>query len=163
VLGAHHRLFEIEKSFRMSSTTWPPDVTACGSEAVSTPSEGRGVVVSATQVADLGPAEVAAVLHAAKFDPAPVRNGVTAYRVVYRTVGTGGGPTTASQLVALPKNDTSDLSVVSWLHGTTVYRGDVASVKDTSSDRAAALLFASTGRLARHRSSDTRNHTGVRP
>jgi dienelactone hydrolase len=121
-------------------------VTACGSEAVSTPSEGRGVVVSATQVADLGPAEVAAVLHAAKFDPAPVRNGVTAYRVVYRTVGTGGEPTTASQLVALPKNDTSDLPVVSWLHGTTVYRGDVASVKDTSSDRAAALLFASTGK-----------------
>jgi acetyl esterase/lipase len=121
-------------------------VTACGSEAASAPAEGRGTVVSATEVADLGPAEVAAVLQAAKFDPAPVRNGVTAYRVVYRTVGIGGEPTTASQLVALPKNDTSDLPVVSWLHGTTVYRGDVASVKDTSSDRAAALLFASTGK-----------------
>ncbi len=103
-------------------------------------------MVSADQVADLGPAEVAAVLRAAKFDPALVRNGVTAYRVVYRTVGTGGEPTTASQLVALPKTGPSDLPVVSWLHGTTVYRGDVASMKDTSSDRAVALLFASTGK-----------------
>ncbi|MFF3129559.1 hypothetical protein ACFVRD_47005 [Streptomyces sp. NPDC057908] len=35
---------------------------------------------------------------------------------------------------------------MSWLHGTEVYRGEVASVNDESTDRATALLFASTGR-----------------
>lgn len=66
-------------------------------------------------------------------------------RVVYRTVGAAGGPTTASPLVALPTNDQSDLRVVLWLHGTTVYRGDVASMKAESTDRAVALLLASAG------------------
>jgi dienelactone hydrolase len=65
--------------------------------------------------------------------------------VVYRTVGAAGDPTTASQLVALPTNDQSDLRVVLWLHGTTVYRGDVASMKAESTDRAVALLLASAG------------------
>ncbi|QKW10642.1 hypothetical protein HUT18_04400 [Streptomyces sp. NA04227] len=79
-------------------------------------------------------------------DPAQVRHGVRAHRIVYRTVGTDGEPTTASQLVVLPKNDARELRAVSWLHGTEVYRGEVASVNDESADRAAALLFASTGR-----------------
>ncbi|MDT7650417.1 MAG: hypothetical protein QOI36_1823 [Pseudonocardiales bacterium] len=42
-------------------------------------------------------------------------------------------------------NDQSDLRVVLWLHGTTVYRGDVASMKADSTDRAVALLLASAG------------------
>jgi len=105
-----------------------------------------GNLVSVVPVEDLQPAEVSARLQAAGFEAARVRYGVTAYRVVYRTVGARGEPTTASQLVALPDNDEDDLRVVSWLHGTTVYRGDVASMKPDSSDRAVALLFASTGR-----------------
>ncbi len=106
----------------------------------------RGEVVSVVPVEDLRPAEVSARLKAAGFEASQVRHGVTAYRVVYRTVGTGGEPITASQLVALPHSDEDDLRVVSWLHGTTVYRGDVGSMKPDSSDRAVALLFASTGR-----------------
>ncbi|MEU9624406.1 MULTISPECIES: hypothetical protein [unclassified Streptomyces] len=39
-------------------------------------------------------------------------------RIVYRTVDITGRPTTASELVAMPKNDERDLRVVSWLHGT---------------------------------------------
>lgn len=54
--------------------------------------------------------------------------------------------TTPSQLVALPKNGARHLSTASWLHGTTVYRKDVASENPKSNDRLAALLFASTGR-----------------
>ena len=54
--------------------------------------------------------------------------------------------TTPSQLVVLPKNGARHLSTASWLHGTTVYRKDVASENPKSNDRLAALLFASTGR-----------------
>ncbi|AXB48197.1 hypothetical protein A4R43_00545 [Amycolatopsis albispora] len=120
--------------------------TACGTtEPQAAPEPGRGTVVSAVPVADLTPAEVTARLRAAGIDASQVRFGVSAQRVVYRTVGTTGEPTTASQLVAFPENERSDLNVVSWLHGTTVYRGDVASVNEKSTDRAAALLFAATG------------------
>ncbi|MFG3282656.1 hypothetical protein [Streptomyces sp. NPDC048111] len=71
---------------------------------------------------------------------------MSAYRVVYRTTGSTGAPTTASQLVVLPRSAARRLPVVSWLHGTTVYRKDVASENPASGDRLAALLLASTGR-----------------
>lgn len=106
----------------------------------------RGSVVSATPVEDLGAREVAARLATAGIDTAQVRYGVRAHRIVYRTIDTQGRPTTASELVAMPKNEERDLRVVSWLHGTEVYRGEVASVNAESTDRATALAFASTGR-----------------
>ncbi|WP_107054224.1 lipase family protein [Streptomyces sclerotialus] len=106
----------------------------------------RGSVVSRTEVADLTAAEVAARLERAGIDASQVRYGVRAHRVVYRTRDAKGAPTTASALTAVPANGRRHLQAVSWLHGTTVYRGDVASVNPDSTDRAAALLFASTGR-----------------
>ncbi|MER7987646.1 lipase family protein [Streptomyces noursei] len=114
----------------------------------SRPPAARGAVVSATPVADLDAHQVVARLRKAGIDPARARYGVRAHRIVYRTLDGKGKPTTASELVALPKNDARDLTVVSWLHGTEVYRGEVASVNDTSPDRTTALLFASTGRAA---------------
>lgn len=105
-----------------------------------------GSIVSVTLVADLDAKGVADRLEKAGIDAAQVRYGVRAHRVVYRTRGLRGEPTTASQLVAVPKNGKRALQTVSWLHGTTVYRGDVASVNEQSTDRAAVLLFASTGR-----------------
>ncbi|WP_372411521.1 lipase family protein [Streptomyces luteireticuli] len=104
-----------------------------------------GAVVSVEQAADLTAEEVAGKLRG-KIDSSQVRYGVTAYRVTYRTTDSTGAPTTASQLVVLPKNGERHLSTVSWLHGTTVYRKDVASENPKSDDRLAALLFASTGR-----------------
>ncbi|GAA2918978.1 hypothetical protein GCM10020221_14030 [Streptomyces thioluteus] len=104
-----------------------------------------GAVVSVEQVADLTPEEVAGELRG-EIDSSQVRFGVTAYRVAYRTTNSAGAPTTASQLVVLPRNKARRLSAVSWLHGTTVYRKDVASENPKSDDRLAALLFASTGR-----------------
>ncbi|PKV83208.1 lipase family protein [Streptomyces sp. TLI_146] len=104
-----------------------------------------GAVVSVEQAADLTAQEVAGELRGT-FDSSQVRYGVTAYRVTYRTTDSAGAPTTASQLVVLPTNGTRYLSTVSWLHGTTVYRKDVASEDPKSNDRLTALLFASTGR-----------------
>ncbi|MGW0667057.1 alpha/beta hydrolase family protein [Streptomyces sp. NPDC002746] len=108
------------------------------------PSQG-GDVVSAEQVAELTAAEVSGLLQG-RIDSSQVHYGVTAYRVVYRTTNSSGAPTTASQLVALPRSTAHRLPAVSWLHGTTVYRKDVASEDPASDDRLAALLFASTGR-----------------
>lgn len=105
-----------------------------------------GDVVSAEQVADLTAAEVSGLLQQGRIDSSQVHYGVTAYRVVYRTTNSSGAPTTASQLVALPRSAAHRLTTVSWLHGTTVYRKDVASEDPASDDRLAALLFASTGR-----------------
>ncbi|MFF3172603.1 lipase family protein [Streptomyces sp. NPDC057900] len=104
-----------------------------------------GDVVSAEQVADLTAAEVSGLLQG-QIDSSEVRYGVTAYRVVYRTTNSSGAPTTASQLVALPRSTAHRLTTVSWLHGTTVYRKDVGSEDPASDDRLAALLLASTGR-----------------
>ncbi|MFG2437670.1 hypothetical protein [Streptomyces sp. NPDC048508] len=64
---------------------------------------------------------------------------------MYRTIDVHKRPTKASELVALPNNGERDLRVVSWLHGTEVDRRAVASVNTESTDRATALLFASTG------------------
>lgn len=106
----------------------------------------RGSVISATPVADLTAKEVVARVAKAGIDAAQVRYGVRAHRIVYRTIDIKGRPTTASELVVMPKSDDRTLRVVSWLHGTEVYRGEVASVNDESPDRTTALLFASTGR-----------------
>ncbi|MEV6699449.1 lipase family protein [Streptomyces sp. NPDC051453] len=105
----------------------------------------RGSLVSVTLVADLDAEQVEARLEKAGIDAAQARYGVRAHRIVYRTIDREGRPTTASALVATPKNHRQDLRVVSWLHGTEVYRGEVASVNDRSPDRTTALLFASSG------------------
>ncbi|NBE52076.1 hypothetical protein GUY60_11705 [Streptomyces sp. YC537] len=105
-------------------------------------------MVSVTPVLDLDAEQVAARLEKAGIDAAQVRYGVRAHRIVYRTVDTDQKPTTASELVTLPKNRDRRLRTVSWLHGTQVHRGEVASVNDESTDREAALLFAATGRAA---------------
>ncbi|MEV5499081.1 lipase family protein [Nonomuraea fuscirosea] len=119
--------------------------TAFPAEASGAQSVARGAVVSSTLVEKLDKGQVAERLKTAGIDAAQVKYGVSAYRVVYRTIDTKGRSTTASQLVALPDNTRRNLRVVSWLHGTTVYRGDVASVNEKSTDRAAALLFAGAG------------------
>ena len=70
---------------------------------------------------------------------------VRPYRITYRTIDPDGRPTTASGLVVLPVSRARTLKPVAWLHGTTVYRGDVASVNPKSMDRAVAVMLASAG------------------
>ncbi|MFC8625774.1 hypothetical protein [Streptomyces anulatus] len=127
-----------------SSSRDGPSPAAPGAHQQST--AARGSVISVTPVADLDAKDVRARLAKTGIDATQVRYGVRAHRIVYRTIDIEGKPTTASELVALPKNSEPDLRVVSWLHGTEVYRGEVASVNDESADRVTALLFASTGR-----------------
>ncbi|WP_437493939.1 hypothetical protein WME75_21515 [Sorangium sp. So ce1014] len=119
--------------------------SACTTTGTATQPAERGALISATPVAVLDADEVSDYLEELGLDTSQVRFGVAAHQIVYRTIDTDGAPTTASGLVALPVNDDSELRVVAWLHGTTVYRRDVASVNPESPDRAAAFLFASSG------------------
>jgi len=106
----------------------------------------RGELVSVTTVSQLDSGQVATYLTRYGLDSSRVRFGVDAKRIVYRTIDPNGARTTASALVVLPRNDDRSLRQVTWLHGTTGYRGSVASLSD-GNDRASALLFASAGYL----------------
>ncbi|WP_437821259.1 hypothetical protein [Sorangium sp. So ce1078] len=119
--------------------------SACTTTGPATQPVERGALISATPVAVLDAGQVSEHLEAFGLDTSHVRFGVAAHQIVYRTIDTNGASTTASGLVALPVNSESELRAVAWLHGTTVYRRDVASVNPESPDRAAAFLFASAG------------------
>jgi hypothetical protein len=106
----------------------------------------RGELVAAVPLSGLDREQVAGYLAKYGLDSSRVRFGVDATRIVYRTVDPRGAQTTASALVALPRNENRSPRQVTWLYGTTGYRGSVASVSD-GNDRAAALLFASAGYL----------------
>jgi len=106
----------------------------------------RGGIVSVTTVSQLDSGQVATYLTRYGLDGSRVRFGVDAKRIVYRTIDPRGKPTTASALVAMPRNENRSPRQVTWLHGTTAYRGTAASVSD-GNDRASALLFASAGYL----------------
>lgn len=112
--------------------------------AVSSVHAPRGALVSAVPVAQLTAAQLDAA--AADFEGAPQsRYGVTAYRLVYRTVDPDGRPTTASGLVVLPDGRRGASTVAEYLHGTTTTKADVASVSDDSTDRIVTALFAGQG------------------
>ncbi|MEU3597242.1 hypothetical protein ABZ714_00685 [Streptomyces sp. NPDC006798] len=105
-----------------------------------------GAVVAVEEETRVSADEVAAILGQGGIDTSRVRYGVTRYRVLYRTTDSTGAPTTASQLVVLPRNGERALSTVSWLHGTSVHKDEAASVNPNSADRRAALFFAAGGR-----------------
>lgn len=105
----------------------------------------RGTIVSVTPVADLDAARIVGLLETLGLDASRVRFGATAGRIVYRTVDPTGRPTTASGLVALPANDDREPRLVTWLHGTMVYRGDAPSVGEETPDGMIALAFAAAG------------------
>ncbi|MFE7801505.1 hypothetical protein [Nocardia sp. NPDC057440] len=116
-----------------------------GSRATSTPTEQstRGEIVSATPVAQLSATDTSAYLNTS------ARNGIDAYRVVYRTIDTSGRPTTASGLVVLPRTDSRRLRVVSYAHGTLSLKSDAPSVNGTTRpDRARTIMFAAAGYAA---------------
>jgi hypothetical protein len=103
-----------------------------------------GAVVSSTPVLGLDAQQVKDFLQPLGVYVPEARNGVDAYRVVYRTVDVRGRPTTASALVTLPRTGDRRLRPALWLHGTQSYRGDAPSVSECC-DRAAGVLFASLG------------------
>lgn len=109
--------------------------------------EARGTLVSVTTVDELGADQVTAYLAKAKLPACRARYGVRAVRIEYRTITPDGHPTVASGLVVQPLTSEKTLKAVAWLHGTTVNRNDVASVKATDENRAFAILFAAAGYL----------------
>ncbi|WP_433659125.1 alpha/beta fold hydrolase [Nocardia sp. CA-128927] len=127
---------------------------ACAGEtkpgaAPTTPGQGeRGTVVSTTPVAQWTAEETSAYLTKGNFDT-PVRNGVDAYRVNYRTITAKGEPTTASGLVVLPRTESPRLRTVSFEHGTLVLKSDAPSVNNQSRpDQARTIMFAAAGYAA---------------
>jgi hypothetical protein len=106
----------------------------------------RGQLVSATPLGTLANrAAVTARLKADGFNPGTDRYGVRTYRLVYRTVDAHGRPTTASGLLALPIGGPRNLPVVSFTHGTEVFRGDAPSEQPTGFEPGSAYTYASAG------------------
>jgi acetyl esterase/lipase len=121
-------------------------VAACGDDDdPQSPRETRCTLLSVAPLASLNAADVAAYLQGFDLDASSVQFGVEAYRITYGTIDTEGRPTTASGLVAWPRDRQGRLHLVSWMHGTIVYRHEVASENQESVDRAAAFLFAAAG------------------
>src|SRR5579859_3526127 len=110
------------------------------------PDGGRGRLVSVTALRTLPDrAAVRAELTADGFAAAAVRHGVRTYRLVYRTVTATGQPTTASGLLAVPIDAARRLTVVSFTHGTEVYRGDAPSMQPHGFEPAPAYTYAGAG------------------
>ncbi|WP_040796344.1 alpha/beta hydrolase family protein [Nocardia higoensis] len=117
--------------------------SACGSgsEQRST----RGEVVSVAPISTMTEAETSQFLTDRTLE-APVRNGVQASRVEYRTIGATGQPTTATGLIVLPETDTERLRIVSYAHGT-ILRKDEAPSVGGANDRARTIAFAAGGAI----------------
>ena len=114
-----------------SAATTSAATTSAATTSTASTSQ-RGQLVSVTPLRTLpNRAAVTARLTADGFNPAMDRYGVRTYRLVYRTVDAKGRPTTASGLLALPVNAPRDLTVVSFTHGTEVFRGDAPSMSLT--------------------------------
>ncbi|HZX05482.1 hypothetical protein [Kribbella sp.] len=120
--------------------------TTTPATAVDPPGHNRrGSVVSVTPIEHLSAPELTQYLQTTGMKPGPAKYGVDAYRVVYRTITAQGLPTTASGLVALPRNGSRRLDLVTFLHGTNATRNTTASVLRTAPDRVRSLMFAGAG------------------
>ena len=108
--------------------------------------DARGTPLSVTPLGHWDAEQVTEYLEDFALDASQVRCGVDAYRVVYRTIDTAGAPTIASSLLAAPRcAEASAGKQVVWLHGTTLYKRDAASISEDSDDRATAFAFAAAG------------------
>ncbi|MER7876391.1 alpha/beta hydrolase [Streptomyces solisilvae] len=105
----------------------------------------RGTLVSVAPVADRGVGQVREFLAGRDIATDPVRYGVRAYRLTYRTVDPYGKPTTATGLLSLPRGGALRLDLVSDTHGTMVDRAYAPSVSEDLG-RVPSYLNASAGR-----------------
>lgn len=121
-------------------------VVAASVPATASAHATRGELLDVVPVSTMDTNQLVTYLGDHDLDASRVRFAVDAKRITYRTIDPFGKPTTASALIALPRNGDRTPRQAAWLHGTTGYRGSVASVAD-GNDRAAALLFASAGYL----------------
>ncbi len=106
----------------------------------------RGAVVSWKPLGTLtGRADVDGFLRKESFDTGTDRYGVSTYQLVYRTVGPTGAPTTASGLLAVPRNGQRLLAPVSFAHGTQIFTRDAPSTSSDGFLTAPPVTFASAG------------------
>ncbi|RPF33118.1 hypothetical protein EDD92_3019 [Streptomyces sp. TLI_185] len=105
----------------------------------------RGDLVSVTPVADRDAGQVRRFVADRGVAVDPVRYGVRAYRLTYRTVDPYGNPTTATGLLTLPKGGAHRLDLVSDTHGTMVKRSYAPSAGEDFG-RIPSYLNASAGR-----------------
>ncbi|MDX3002822.1 hypothetical protein PWY87_14130 [Kribbella solani] len=120
------------------------DQPSLSEAAVSRVHAPRGALVSAVPIAQLSAAQLDAA--ATDFPGAPKSAyGVTAYRVVYRTIDHDNRPTTASGIIVLPNGRRGALTVVEYLHGTNPTKAAAASVDPASTDGLVTALFAGQG------------------
>jgi hypothetical protein len=105
----------------------------------------RGAVVDVDRLRTLSAGQAGDLLDEAGFDSGRAAHAVTLYRLVYRTVDVRGRPTVASGLVVLPQTRDRALDVVSYAHGSEVYRGDAPSVSGDAWSLAAPVSHASAG------------------
>ncbi|HEX8867531.1 MAG TPA: lipase family protein [Lentzea sp.] len=133
-------------STRLTAAVLCGAVVVASVPATASAHPARGELLDVVPVSTMDANQVTKYLGDYALDASRVRFGVDAKRITYRTIDPAGKATTASALVVLPRNDDRTPRQATWLHGTTGYRGSVASVAD-GNDRAAALLFASAGYL----------------
>ncbi|WP_460717487.1 alpha/beta hydrolase family protein [Nocardia heshunensis] len=105
----------------------------------------RGRLVSVEHLRTYSVDEVRTTLTTNEFATDAVRFGVDTYRLSYETLGTDGRATTASGLLALPRNDVHDLITVAYEHGTSPTKAAAPSVAADGGDLAATLTYASAG------------------
>ena len=133
-------------------------LTGCAPAAPASPGQigpvhARGALLSVEPLRGLDTEQVRGYLSGQGVDGSRVRFGVDTSRISYATVDPEGQQTTASALVATPRTPRTPgtapvkpaRSLVSWQHGTTAGRDEVASMTEDGSDRAAAVMFAAAG------------------
>ncbi|WP_262704316.1 MULTISPECIES: alpha/beta hydrolase [Streptomyces] len=147
------------RTFQEKQTSWPVQKGLSGVAAlllaglavapVATAAERdtahRGTLVSVAPVADHDAGQVREFLAGRDIASDPVRYGVRAYRLTYRTVDPYGKPTTATGLLSLPKGGAQRLDLVSDTHGTMVKR-TYAPSESEDFGRVPSYLNASAGR-----------------
>jgi hypothetical protein len=106
----------------------------------------RGSVVSSERVAQLSRAQAESYLQSRGYGSPAARQGVSVYRIVYRTISPQGKPDTASGVLALPAGPQRVLQTVEFGHGTMVARADAPSV--AAGDRGEVTMFAGAGYAA---------------
>lgn len=122
-------------------------LAGCGDTEEPGSPGARGNLLDAVPIAALDLDQTSAYLQDFELDISKVQNGLDAHRLVYETIDANGELTTASALLAVPRRDDASSAAV-WMHGTTVFRGEAASVNDESDDRAAAFYLASAGYIS---------------
>ncbi|MGW9208881.1 alpha/beta hydrolase family protein [Embleya sp. NPDC055664] len=121
------------------------DTLAAPDTVVAADARGRGTLVDVVDLRTVSAAEAARALADDGWDAGAIHDDVVLRRLVYRTVDAHGRPTTATGLLALPVHGERRLRVVSYTHGTELYRGDAPSTSDETWGIAPALTYASAG------------------